>query len=346
MTILNNLIEFSKEVGANQLLVQGAGGNLSWKDGDVLWIKASGRWLADAGKEEIFVPVDMKHLREAINDGNFDVMPCIMTITSLKPSIETLLHALLPQPVVVHLHPVDILALLVRKNAFELIQQTFRDKDDWVWVPYFKPGAALAKEAFTSLKNRPDASILFLQNHGIVLGGNTIEDIEILLKRIVDSCKLEPPEKNHQYVALPLPFPHDALKGYSLLADPEVHELVLNTRLYEHLTQNWVLYPDHAVFLGPQAVCYDDIRSLLPDLQGLKERAIRLFFVCGAGVYVAADFSISEYAQLRCYYEILRRLPMRAQLKSLTPNEIGQLLDWEPEKYRLNLAKGAVFDAL
>ncbi len=49
----------SARVGRNILLVQGAGGNSSIKDGDVLWVKASGTWLADAEDKEIFVPVSL-----------------------------------------------------------------------------------------------------------------------------------------------------------------------------------------------------------------------------------------------------------------------------------------------
>src|SRR3954464_12991143 len=94
-------------IGADPLLVQGAGGNVSWKDGDTLWIKASGTWLADATRKDIFVPVDLAHLRAAIDAGAMDVQPRTVGESALRPSIETLLHALMPQPVVVHLHAVE-----------------------------------------------------------------------------------------------------------------------------------------------------------------------------------------------------------------------------------------------
>jgi rhamnose utilization protein RhaD (predicted bifunctional aldolase and dehydrogenase) len=34
---------YCSQIGADPLLVQGAGGNASWKEGDTLWIKASGK---------------------------------------------------------------------------------------------------------------------------------------------------------------------------------------------------------------------------------------------------------------------------------------------------------------
>ena len=64
---------FCKKIGSNSLLVQGAGGNISWKEDDVLWIKASGMWLIDAVKENIFVPninnvyVFLNHLHQVVN---------------------------------------------------------------------------------------------------------------------------------------------------------------------------------------------------------------------------------------------------------------------------------------
>ena len=56
---LQQLKEVSARVGRDMTLVQGAGGNTSVKEGDVLWVKASGAWLSEADKRDIFVPVDL-----------------------------------------------------------------------------------------------------------------------------------------------------------------------------------------------------------------------------------------------------------------------------------------------
>jgi len=97
---------FCAQIGADPMLVQGAGGNVSWKDGDVLWVKASGTWLAHAESSDIFVPVKLAHLQDQLAKKNFSVSPKLYRASSLRPSIETLLHALLPHRVVAHLHPV------------------------------------------------------------------------------------------------------------------------------------------------------------------------------------------------------------------------------------------------
>src|SRR5690348_5482698 len=107
---------FCARIGRDPLLVQGAGGNVSWKDGDTLWVKASGTWLAEATQKDIFVPVDLRQLRTATARGDFSVVPVPIRATILRPSIETLLHSLMSHRIVVHLHAVDVLAHLVRAS--------------------------------------------------------------------------------------------------------------------------------------------------------------------------------------------------------------------------------------
>jgi len=55
----SSVIEYCAAIGADPLLVQGAGGNVSWKESDTLWVKASGTWLKEAVQKDIFVPVEI-----------------------------------------------------------------------------------------------------------------------------------------------------------------------------------------------------------------------------------------------------------------------------------------------
>ena len=114
---------YCEEIGLDSKLVQGAGGNVSWKDQDTLWIKASGEWLADARKKDIFLPIDLKHLKDSIKKSDFDVIPKLLSKTKLRPSIETLFHAVMPHRVILHLHPIVPLSYLVRKDCFQMIEK-------------------------------------------------------------------------------------------------------------------------------------------------------------------------------------------------------------------------------
>ena len=69
---------YCAQIGSDPLLVQGAGGNVSWKDGNTLWIKGSGSWLSDALDDEIFIPVDLYNLNKAIKNSNFKFTPEVL----------------------------------------------------------------------------------------------------------------------------------------------------------------------------------------------------------------------------------------------------------------------------
>lgn len=56
---LRPLLDLAARVGRNPLLTQASTGNISMKLGDLLWIKASGKWLADAANDNILIPLDL-----------------------------------------------------------------------------------------------------------------------------------------------------------------------------------------------------------------------------------------------------------------------------------------------
>jgi rhamnose utilization protein RhaD (predicted bifunctional aldolase and dehydrogenase) len=126
-------------------------------------------------------------------------------------------------------------------------------------------------------------------------------------------------------------------KAYSLLADLNMQQLALDPLLYRHLSSKWVLYPDHAVFLGPSAVCYKNIDDFLQQVDGPVESYPRIIFISNVGVYVTSDFNSADFAQLRCYFDVLCRQFEDAPLKSLLVEDISALLNWDAEKYRMSL---------
>src|SRR5262245_49526275 len=87
-----DLVELAAHVGANRMWVQGAGGNVSAKVDDALWIKASGKWMSNAYAESIFAAVRLSGVRSRMVAGEADpatpeLMP--MSPSGLRPSIET-----------------------------------------------------------------------------------------------------------------------------------------------------------------------------------------------------------------------------------------------------------------
>lgn len=339
MSVRSDVIHLCQSLGRDPLLVQGAGGNVSWKDGEVLWVKASGTWLADAGVRDIFVPVDLGALRVSLDAGDFGVIPKSIAGATLRPSIETLLHALMPHQIVVHLHPVDILAWLVRDH----LDTSLLSGDEADLIPYRKPGEALAKTVADRLSIRSDINCLLLQNHGLVLGGETVSEVHQQLQNLVLKMRGEVSRHARPNDVAPT-IPEDCGHCYLVLDDADIQGLALDDSLYARLSSGWALYPDHVVFLGAKAVCYDNMDEFVAHAS--RSQAMpELVFIRGAGVYVTPAFGKAQRAQLRCYYDVLVRVPKQHGLITLSESEVGELLDWDAERYRVGMTVGQFSDS-
>lgn len=325
---------FCATAGTDPLLVQGAGGNVSWKEDDTLWIKASGTWLAHAAEKDIFVPVDLAHLRGAVAAGQFDVTPAVRGGSVLRPSIETLLHALMPQPVVVHVHAVEVLAHLVRADCLDDLTARLGTAPAWVAVPYRKPGEELARAVSEAVAGS-DAGIVFLQNHGVVIGADSPAEVMTVLAAIVDALRTAPALAQPPRV-IPAAFQIGEAR-YEPVADPEVQQLATDPGLFARLPSQWALYPDHVVFLGAQAHVADDVAGLARMVAQGPDTP-ELVFVRDLGVFARPGFSNAKQVQLRCYFDVLVRQG-EAPVRTLSTADIGELLNWDAEQYRMSLSK-------
>jgi len=336
--IRDEVINFCSDIGADPMLVQGAGGNVSWKDGNTLWVKASGAWLSDAKVKNIFVAVDLNDLQDAIKDGNFNIVPKVKggSGSILKPSIETLLHALLNYRVIVHVHSIDALNYLVRNDPELEISKKLKIDIPWSLIEYKKPGSHLAKAVSNAINNNSATQIMFLQNHGIIIGGSDINEVSNILSNLVSELRVEPLfNKPLSESPKPILFSHE--QQFIPIDNLEIHNLALVPALFERLKTDWALYPDHIVFLGSKPHCYDTIEMLFKDLE--DEVFPELFFLKGKGVFTTPDVGEAKFAQLKCYYDVLVRQNNDASVRTLDEQEILELLDWDAEEYRKSLAK-------
>ena len=330
--IAKKMKEFCTRIGADPLLVQGAGGNVSWKEGDVLWVKASGTWLAEAELREIFVPVNLPHLQMAIAKKDFSVAPKVTGDSSLRPSIETLLHALMPHKVVVHLHAVEILAHLVRVNAKEKINKLVNNEIKSIFVNYFKPGADLAKGVSDQLIKNQHADVVFLGNHGVVIGGEDVEKIASTLRMLITILQIKVPHTMNESRD-PTFEPEFLARGYIPCGDKEINQLATKNSLASRLYEKWALYPDHVVFLGADASILD--RSFdSSDLDSVVTTRPPFIFSIGNCVFESQQVTLAQKVQLRCYYDVISRQSNFKDLTTLNKGQIFEILNWDAEKYR------------
>lgn len=322
------------DLGKDPLLVQGAGGNVSWKEQEALWIKGSGTWLSNANNEDIFVPVNLKHLQDALAKQDFDVKPQTIGEHKLRPSIETILHALMPHQVVVHLHAINVLSHLVTQDCQKSVEKICQQSSiNAAFVGYRKPGPELAQAIYEALQNAPEANVIFLQNHGIVLGANSIEGIYSLFEKINLAFA---PKEVLMAASSSLSTPTSPVANYLPFADKEVQALAFESHLFKRLAQDWVLFPDHAVFLGAQANTYSSWEDFVNHTSGEEPE---LIFIENAGVFVKPDFNKAKTAQLRCYFDVISRLSPNARLEPLSESAVHALLNWDAEKLRQQMSQ-------
>jgi rhamnose utilization protein RhaD (predicted bifunctional aldolase and dehydrogenase) len=328
---------FCHEIGKDPLLVQGAGGNVSWKADDILWIKASGKWLADALSENIFVPVDRVQLNHDIAVHNYDTTPNVLHQYSLRPSIETILHALLPHPIVVHLHAVEALAHLVDTDAHHTLLKKIPNDINWAIVPYHKPGAQLALAIHQAIQKNSTADVIFLQNHGIVIGGSDITSIEKLMYRLLEALKSNQLTANvsHNPVSM---IPELEKYGYYPTTHAPFHQLILNPLLTPRLHNSWAVYPDHVVFLGPEAITLHPT-TIINFHNLLTTNPPAFVFVHTHGTFVHHHATRAHHDQLQCYLDVLQRLPLDRTTITLNIQQISEILNWDAEKYRQQIKK-------
>jgi rhamnose utilization protein RhaD (predicted bifunctional aldolase and dehydrogenase) len=335
------LRELSAALGADPLRTQGAGGNVSIKRDGVMWIKASGTWLADALAQDIFTPVRLNPLRTAIADGDpraaaaVDFVDTQLNATGLRPSIETSVHAIMPSPVVVHIHCVNTIALAVRRDGETLARERMKPDADVVlaFAPYRKPGLPLAEAIAERLAQ--GTNVLILANHGLVVAGETVAEVADRVERVCEAFSAPArtaPQADVEKLA-------SLVEGadYRLPQNPAVHAIALDPKSLA-IARLGSLYPDHVVFLGPglseSSVAGGRLRALSE-----VRRPPLMMALPGIGVVLHRSTSKNAEAMARCLADVAARIPDEAPVRVLTGAEEQELINWEAEAYRQTIGR-------
>lgn len=339
MSLRDDVIRYSAKIGSDPLLIQGAGGNVSWKEGGTLWVKASGTWLAEAESREIFVAVDLPETIRFIERGVSDFSEAVVGNSTLRPSIETPLHALLPHNVVVHVHSVEVLARVVLSGARDKLDELLTGVH-WAWVDYAKPGSELARAVVASMsssKEIPD--VLVLANHGLVVAGKSVVEVDKTLRIVIARLEVQPrPFQAQDVNAYRKLLTKWSSHGYRLPIDASLHQLAQDRHCFRLAQERWALYPDHVVFLGEFVPAVDP--ETTPDmfLGRVRERPACVI-VSGEVVLVREDISPAQEVMIGCYAAVTSRLHDPEGVVSLSRSQISDLLDWEAEKYRQKVVR-------
>lgn len=340
-------LNLSSQTGNDILKTQGAGGNTSLKVDGVMWVKASGTWLAYAEERDIMVPVLAAPLVDALRSGDpraekaTDFVVNSLNTSNLRPSIETSFHAALPSPVVAHYHCVNTIALAVLERREEVLAARMERIPDLTWemVPYRRPGTPLAREIEKIAHRTPDVLILF--NHGIIVTGDTPENVASKINRVSAALATDPRNPSVPDIAALSAIAKDS--GFHPAADIESHKTALSPVSMAYALGG-SLYPDHVIFLGTELGVVNPDRSagaVLDEYRERKKAAPKLLLVPGKGILLSNELTQGGEVMARCLAEVVARIPEGEKIAYLSEDDEYQLTHWEAEQYRQTLDRKA-----
>ncbi len=185
---LGQRVYTSRLLGSDPALVMHGGGNTSVKSTlvnifgeteDVLYVKGSGWDLATIAAAG-FAPVQLPYLLrlaqlDQLSDAAMarELRKATLDPAAPAPSVEAILHALLPYKFVDHTHADAVVTLTNTPHGFEYAREVYGDAV--VYIPYIMPGFELARycaEVFPQQASHQTIGMLLL-NHGMFSFGDT-----------------------------------------------------------------------------------------------------------------------------------------------------------------------------
>lgn len=201
---LDECVQGSRTIGAHEELVLHGGGNSSIKGSvtdvtgrnvDVIYVKGSG-WNMATIEPAGFAPLRLDRLRElltvdSISDTDLvnELRCALVDASAPDPSIESLLHALLPHRAVLHSHANAIVSLTNQPEPAAEITRIFGDTV--VVIPYVMPGFDLARLCNQLWPSDANDSIIgmVLLNHGLFTFGDSMEEAYERHLRIITAAE-------------------------------------------------------------------------------------------------------------------------------------------------------------
>jgi rhamnose utilization protein RhaD (predicted bifunctional aldolase and dehydrogenase) len=194
---LEQIVELSHKYGIADY-VKGGGGNTSFKDKDTMWVKPSGTTLVSM-TAEAFVAVDRVKLNK-LNDITPPTDPTerealvkeYMLNAKLdpnggRPSVEAPLHNIMDATFVIHTHPAIVNGMTCAVNGSKATKELFPEA---LWIDYTDPGYRLCMKVQDQVddykaKHSKEPSIIFLDNHGVLICANRPDQIDALHSNVM-----------------------------------------------------------------------------------------------------------------------------------------------------------------
>jgi len=369
------LIDVSNRYGRQSDYVIAGGGNTSYKNAQVLAVKGSGQALANI-KDSGFVRMDRaalaavwtKTFPAATDEREKQVLECLMAARLVgeehkRPSVETLLHDLLPFAYVVHTHPTLVNALTCGQEGKAAFDRLFATEA--VWIPLVDPGYILANvvkqalEAFQT-KHGQVPKIIFMQNHGIVVAGDTPADIDATYESILGKLSAQVTERaslvplpvdattEAEFLKALVPAAKKALGSQELwlvrVAGKTVLDFAATERGFAPLSSAFT--PDHIVYMGVSPVRVDvaaDLERAFDEYRAQYGKPPQVVLAKGLGAFCLGT---SEKTAGQAHALFLDAVKIAVASGSfggplfMTTAAIDFIRNWEVEAFRSQVSGG------
>ena len=382
---VGGLVAISQFYGRDSRFVIAGGGNTSYKNADKLWVKASGSSLATI-TEEGFAVMDRAKLN-LMSEKNYSVDPtereeqvkndlADATISKGKrPSVETSMHNIIDYAYVVHMHPTLVNGLMCANNAKSDLQKLFGTKA--LYVEYTDPGYVLFKKVEDAIKayraeDGAEPSIIWLQNHGIFVAANSIEEVKVLYDKVLGTLEkyasqppkggVEIPPSGGQGAveilpALRMMLSKEGLKTLKVRKNALVKHFYdteeAQAKIAKPFTPDAIVYCKSNYIFSPLAPEGGNEESINAFLSDMKERIYnfnqkfgylpKVILIKGIGLVAVGDnaaqcdiiLDVFEDAMKIAYYAESFGGP-----HPMTQEQIDFIDNWEVENYRRSVAAG------
>lgn len=365
--MLSDLVAVSHKYGSDPDYVLAGGGNTSCKQEGILYVKASGQALATITARG-FVRMDMaamavmwsKHYPEETNAREQDVLVDLMGARCAneteRPSVEALLHAIIPFKFVVHVHPTVVNGMTCGNAGEAACRTLFPDS---LWIPLVDPGYMLAKtvkEAMQSCRDRRGTipAVIFLQNHGLFVGAETVAGIDETIAHIMRTVQAALVRKPSLDAVVPdqsrFSIAKQALDAYW---QPELAQAAFNRELQMRLADAirfWpvssAFTPDHIVYSGFAPLFIgDDVFGTADPKREIAKRCEafeqanamkpKVVALQGTAVFASSQLALSLFLDT---VKVAAFSESFGGPRFMSAEHITFIREWEVESYRAKMA--------
>ena len=384
---LEHLLDLSHYYGSNPEFVLAGGGNTSVKLGDHLLVKASGYALATIGPEGI-VELDRTALQTLLEstlstdpkqrEEQFKAAVLAARVEPEKgrrPSVEAVLHHLIPGRYVVHTHPTLVNAFGCSRDGRAILKRELGDQV--LWIDAVDPGFLLAKTLERALGDyraktgREGPVAIIMANHGLVVSGEVPDEIRARtdwlfqeLARVLEPTRSTEPfgmvatvaaSRSRELVNTIAPTlrvllsPGEALKVVTLDDSPSTMRLAGGSD-GQALTARGPLFPDQIVYSRSFPLWFEDaarhdpverLTYAVAEYRRQHEVLPNVVLVKGLGLFAAGDTWSAADAVRQVYKDAIEVMAGAAGLGGVEclGDELRRFIeDWEVESYRRQVA--------